>query len=258
MKVEQDVLEEACMGKLPIYALFSGGHDSLVSTFQASQHRMFAGVVHINTGIGIEETRQFVRNTCKAYGWPLTEMFAAKLKKPQVYEDIVRKYGFPGPAAHSLMYRLLKERALREFKAQVASRKPLVLCTGSRRQEGKKRQRMAYVMALQRLGQWIWVAPCVEWEQADVEQCMRVHSLPRNPVKDKMCISGECLCGAYARYEERAEIRDSYPDTDAELSRIEAIAAEAGVPSVWGKSPSRDRLRSSEEVFMPLCSDCVE
>lgn len=45
-----------------VYGLFSGGHDSLCSTHIASTMPNFKGVVHANTGIGIEETREFVRD----------------------------------------------------------------------------------------------------------------------------------------------------------------------------------------------------
>ena len=38
-------------GLVAVYALFSGGHDSLCSTFIASRHPLFQGVVHLNTGI---------------------------------------------------------------------------------------------------------------------------------------------------------------------------------------------------------------
>jgi 3'-phosphoadenosine 5'-phosphosulfate sulfotransferase (PAPS reductase)/FAD synthetase len=244
----------------PIYALFSGGHDSLVSTHIASLNVMFRGVVHANTGIGIEETRQFVRDTCAAYHWPLFEIKAAELKTPQVYSDIVCKLGFPGPAQHHRMYRRLKERCLREFKAQVAYKKPFILCTGIRKQESKKRQHMAYVVDVQRIGQWIWAAPCVNWSEYDIQAYMKHENLPRNPVKDKMCISGECLCGAFARPEERAELRHHYPAADAEISRIEALAKAAGVPCKWGQKPPENWKHAHEqmEMFMPLCSDCQQ
>jgi 3'-phosphoadenosine 5'-phosphosulfate sulfotransferase (PAPS reductase)/FAD synthetase len=69
------IIEEAVKQFSPIrvYGLFSGGHDSLCATHLVSQTAHFDGAVHINTGIGIEETRQFVRDTCEQMGWPLDE-----------------------------------------------------------------------------------------------------------------------------------------------------------------------------------------
>jgi 3'-phosphoadenosine 5'-phosphosulfate sulfotransferase (PAPS reductase)/FAD synthetase len=56
-----------------IFALFSGGHDSLCATAVAAIHSRFTAAVHINTTIGIEETRTFVRDTCRKNKWPLLE-----------------------------------------------------------------------------------------------------------------------------------------------------------------------------------------
>lgn len=90
-----------------IYSLFSGGHDSLVATHIASQHPAFSGVLHIDTGTGLPETKQFVLGTCREYGWPLT------IKRPYLpFESFLVKVGFPGPAYHSLMYARLKDRPL--------------------------------------------------------------------------------------------------------------------------------------------------
>ena len=71
-----DILErvEARFKPDRVIALFSGGHDSLCATHLASRFRRFDGVAHINTGIGVEETREFVRTTCARYGWPLREL----------------------------------------------------------------------------------------------------------------------------------------------------------------------------------------
>jgi 3'-phosphoadenosine 5'-phosphosulfate sulfotransferase (PAPS reductase)/FAD synthetase len=93
-----------------VLGLFSGGHDSLCACHIASQHPNFSGVVHINTGIGIEETRQFVRDTCQREGWELLE-----LHPPETYESLVVEHGFPGPAHHYKMYQRLKERCLRQL-----------------------------------------------------------------------------------------------------------------------------------------------
>jgi 3'-phosphoadenosine 5'-phosphosulfate sulfotransferase (PAPS reductase)/FAD synthetase len=44
------------------FALFSGGKDSICST-HFTMNNGADEVVHINTGIGIKETREFVRET---------------------------------------------------------------------------------------------------------------------------------------------------------------------------------------------------
>lgn len=104
-----------------IYAMFSGGNDSMVSTHFAMNNGAHE-VLHINTGIGIPQTREFVRETCKAFGWPLRE----EHPPDKTYRDMVLYRGFPGPGAHAYAYSWLKERALRkvirECKAKVRDR----------------------------------------------------------------------------------------------------------------------------------------
>lgn len=56
-----------------IFALFSGGHDSLTATVMACGllGEELDAVVHIDTGIGIPETQQFVIDVCAQMGLPL-------------------------------------------------------------------------------------------------------------------------------------------------------------------------------------------
>lgn len=72
LAVSYSILDEAVKLFKPVYAiaLFSGGYDSLVTTHAAMSYMEQAYpllprfVAHINTGIGIEATRTFVRETC--------------------------------------------------------------------------------------------------------------------------------------------------------------------------------------------------
>lgn len=56
-----NVMEQALNQHNPvrIFAMFSGGNDSIVSTHFAMEHGAHE-VLHINTGIGIKETREFI------------------------------------------------------------------------------------------------------------------------------------------------------------------------------------------------------
>jgi 3'-phosphoadenosine 5'-phosphosulfate sulfotransferase (PAPS reductase)/FAD synthetase len=73
--------------------LFSGGNDSTVLAHLMRKHSTHA--VHCNTTIGIEETRQFVRDVCAGWGLPLIEETA-----PVSYRELVLEQGFPGPGHH--------------------------------------------------------------------------------------------------------------------------------------------------------------
>jgi 3'-phosphoadenosine 5'-phosphosulfate sulfotransferase (PAPS reductase)/FAD synthetase len=262
-----------------VYALMSGGHDSLCAAHLAANHERFcerfSGVIHINTGIGIEETRQFVRETCTQFGWPLWEVTAKDWKedKYQSYEDLVVDQGFPGPAHHWKMYHRLKERALRAVINKTPSRKRKIAFVSGRRREESQRRMVSCDMAI-KTGEKnpsprvVWVNPIIDWETIDKHKYMGRHGLPRNPVVEKLCMSGECLCGAFAKPQELETIRAFYPDAAAEIDRIACLAKAAGKPHVWGVRPDPAKVTENWSDFpkehqmlahaASLCSSCIE
>lgn len=228
--------EDSCkLGGFPSFALFSGGHDSLCSTHYAMSNGLAEEVVHINTGIGIAKTREFVRDTCAEHGWTLNE-----IAPPVSYDEIVLTHGFPGPGAHSITYRRLKERALAAFARERKNRRgqPFTYLTGVRQSESVRR--MAHVSEWQpapKLG-WTWFAPIFDWTKADCNTYIEKNRLRRNEVVDVLHMSGECLCGSFAKRIERAELARWYPETLARISALEAEAERRGIDScVWGQSP---------------------
>ncbi len=235
-----------------VIAMFSGGHDSLCATHLISQHPRFSFAAHINTTIGIEETRQFVRDTCRDREWPLKEY-----RPPVAYREIVLKHGFPGPGGHQMMYIRLKEKALdqcvREHKAKWKDR--IALITGVRLSESTRR--MGHVVPISRAGAKVWTAPILHWDDDDKAAYMALHGLTRNPVVDTLCMSGECLCGAFAKPEEFAEIQASYPAAATELSDLMAAAAVAGVHAKWGVRPPGPPPKPGPRQ-LALCFSCQE
>jgi 3'-phosphoadenosine 5'-phosphosulfate sulfotransferase (PAPS reductase)/FAD synthetase len=232
------------------YALFSGGHDSLCATHLAMTNGWAQGVVHVNTGIGIETTRHFVRLTCLMNDWPLHE-----LHPPITYDEIVIEHGFPGPAQHPIMYRRLKERALRAF---ARDHKPLTYCSGVRRQESTRRMRHKPVEYQHDPNGWTWRAVILDWTKADVNQYIDDHNLPRNPVVDLLHMSGECLCGSFARPGERDEIALWFPDTHQRIADLEEQVRAAGHHGcIWGhRPPNVNRQQLSMLDIGPLCTSC--
>jgi predicted subunit of tRNA(5-methylaminomethyl-2-thiouridylate) methyltransferase len=141
--IDQAVETYKPIAMFAMFAMFSGGHDSLTSTHIAARHPLFSGAAHMNTGIGIEQTRKFVRETCKQFGWPLREI-RAREDAGQDYEKEVLLHGFPGPGAHKIMYSKLKERPLRMLIRETKQkwRDRVLLVTGIRSEES--RIRMGY------------------------------------------------------------------------------------------------------------------
>lgn len=227
--------------------LFSGGNDSTTLAHMFRYQATHAA--HANTTIGIEETRQFVRDTCADWGLPLLEKFP-----PETYRELVVQRGFPGPAMHWLMYTRLKERCLDQVRSELVSnprKERVVFIAGRRREESARR---ANIVLHERRGSTIWVSPIANWTKLDLNTYRSMFDVPRNPVTDKLHMSGECLCGPFAKPGELDEIRYWYPDVAAEIDSIAADVAAAGHPETlcrWGHGEGR-----ASRVGM-LCSSCV-
>lgn len=246
------ILDEAVEQYQPthIFGLLSGGHDSLCATHVTCQHIYFQGAVHINTGTGVPETTDFVRQTCLEQRWKLLEY-----SPPISYDEIVLKHGFPGPGSHFYMYVRLKERCvaqlIREHKKNRDDR--ILLVTGVRLEESDRR--MGHVEPIVRAGARVWVAPILNWTSDDKNDYININSLKRNPVVAALCMSGECLCGAFARPGEMAEIEMFYPKTAERIHDLERRAAEAGVHAKWGTRPPKEIVQPGP-LPMELCWSC--
>lgn len=232
-----------------LFGLFSSGNDSACSTHLASTHPAFTSAVMIDTTIAIPEAQEHGRRVARAFGWNLKEYRA-----PVPYREIVLKHGFPGPGGHLFMYTRLKERCVqflvRDHKQKWKDRIGLV--TGVRLSESARR--MGHIEPVTRKGAQVWMSPILHWNEDDKIEYMRRHSLPRNPVTDKMCMSGECLCGAFARTSELVELEHAYPAMHARIIALQAEAEAAGVHAKWGTRPPGGKRKQSQGGM--LCSDC--
>jgi 3'-phosphoadenosine 5'-phosphosulfate sulfotransferase (PAPS reductase)/FAD synthetase len=244
-----------------VWSLFSGGDDSLSTAIVTSRAKHFRGCLHIDTGIGVPETQAFVRDTCRAQGWPL-KVYRA-VDQGQVYEDLALTYGFPGPGSHWRMYVRLKERALDAFirEHKTHRRDRLVLSTGARAQESDRR--MGHVEDVRRDGAQVWANPIYQWSKLDCLDTIAAAGVPRNPVVELLHMSGECLCGSFAKPDELKEIGLWFPCVAARIRAIEARVKAAGHRAcVWGVRPPRERKRqpatrnSSGRRVGPLCQQC--
>lgn len=229
--------------------LFSGGNDSttLAHLFKSTATH----AIHANTTIGIESTRQFVRDTCEAWGIPLIEKVA-----PTSYRELVIERGFPGPAMHFKMYQRLKERCLDAARADLgvsnSRTKAAVFIAGRRRQESKRR---ADVPLSERDGSVIWASPLAFWTNLDLNTYrLMFPAIPRNTASDTLHMSGECLCGAFAHPGELDEIGYWFPDMRTEIESLQDEVRAAGHPEpfcTWGHGQGGAPSRSGT-----LCSSC--
>jgi 3'-phosphoadenosine 5'-phosphosulfate sulfotransferase (PAPS reductase)/FAD synthetase len=249
-----DVISQAVDQYRPatVFALFSGGHDSVTSTHIAARHPAFEAVAHINTGIGIEQTREYVRQVCRDQGWPLREMRAPE----GMYEQRCRQYGMPGgPRQHGIMYQLLKDEQIRALvRGQSRRRGDVVgLVTGARAHESQRRMRI-HPEPVRRERAQLWINPILHWTSTDVSDYMAANGLPRNPVVDNLHRSGECLCGALADPQELNWIGFWYPEVAAHIRALEYECFQAKLPYRWGTKASQPF--EDNQPWLPLCQDC--
>lgn len=255
-----------------IVGLFSGGHDSATANIIAHE----AGAkcsLHINTGIGVDETREYVRETCDARGWALREFKATEnthadgTPAPHFYDDIVRKHGFPGAGQHAAMYSLLKERQLRRFEREIGatSKNPVLYVSGARSDESTRR--MGTTKEVTKIGRQLFVAAIHDFTKTECGRCMAHCGLARNRVVDLIHKSGECLCGAFAETGELAELKMWFPAVAKRIEDLEREVADR-LPWKWEDNgpPKWFQQKQQGQTFMfdydkaaqeqPLCRRC--
>lgn len=220
-----------------VVGLFSGGHDSLSCNLVASEASRFDGCLHVNTGFGIEATRDFVRTTCDRQGWKLWEYKAVENTRadgtpdPMDYEAIVKEYGFPGPNAHRFMYVKLKDRCIQRFLRDVGAspESPILFISGARTEESDRRMGNTKTEPTN-YGRSVWLNAIHDWTKSDTNRLIDGLQIERNIVVDLIHKSGECLCGAYAKPGEHAELK-LWPQTRPDGS-------DEAVPVDMGRSPA--------------------
>jgi 3'-phosphoadenosine 5'-phosphosulfate sulfotransferase (PAPS reductase)/FAD synthetase len=240
-----------------VFALFSGGNDSVCSVHIASHAKQFDGAVFIDTGIKIQQTLDHARATAERFGWNFQIV-----QTPESYDKIVKKYGFPGASAHRYMYIMLKERALDRLMRETKTHRnqSIMLITGVRQHESARRMKNVTGAVVKQKSR-VWVAPLWDWTDEVKAAYMAEYNLPQNPVKPIMHISGDCLCGAYNDKGDLQMLKAFYPQ---EAERIEKLQTEVMKthPWAWDEMPPKwwrdykNGQRFLSDEFLPLCWQC--
>lgn len=243
--------------------LWSGGKDSNVLAHLMRPRATC--VVHANTGIGIEATRQHVRDHAAAWGLELLEF----LPDPgDGYEDFVLEFGFPGPGQHHRVYQRLKERAFEKVQKrfnQNPHRQRVLFFAGRRRDESDIRAGRGGqppIPLTERRRSRVWSAPIANWTKLDMNQYLLEHpDTPKNWVADLMHMSAECLCGSKAHRGELDYIRQFFPAVAAYLDDLGARARANGVhPDLcvwgWGADSEVKQRVSRRARLSDLCGTC--
>lgn len=262
--------------------LFSGGNDSVIVN-HLFRSRVDA-IAHVNTGTGIPQTTQHVRKVTAAWGLRLHELHPKHSYRDLVLGRVLSTRGknigrpvwkgFPGPAGHAVMYRRLKDEPLQRLRGELLGGRGrgrnVVYLSGMRWAETDRRFRNAE--EVDKEGSLIWVCPIVHFTDAHMREyrarhrCTLPHqhaehhlcfpgALPLNEVTAHLHMSGECLCGAFAKPGELDEIAFFYPEVAQQHRDLEKQVEAAGISACkWGQRPPSAGRKS--RTAGRLCAKC--
>lgn len=248
-----------------IVVMVSGGDDSLTAYHVARFLDIsIDAIIHVVTGTGIPETTEYVRKMAES----ATERYL-EANASGVYESYVLRKGFFGRGliAHTYAYHLLKADGFRSLLSKnirqgVRGRK-IILLNGARRNESSNRMftmREPIQREKKNSSNW-WVNIINDWSKADCQAFLAEMDIKRNPVTEKLCRSGECMCGTMQSQEERREAAFWYPDWGRWLDNLEHRVVQKfpwrwgdNIPT-WWKQEQKGQLRLFE--FQPMCMDCI-
>lgn len=148
---------------------------------------------------------------------------------------------------------------LRESKVGYSRRARVLFLSGIRRSESRRRAEREPIDRLKGSSA-VFVNPLINWTDLDMLRYRRTHELPESDAAALMHRSGECNCGAFASAsQERAMLRQLYPEFFAEIEALEAEAEAAGLRWCrWG-GYDRDGLRATDRATQApglLCESC--
>lgn len=253
-----------------VVGMFSGGNDSTTVVHMHRDRLTHVGMA--NTLVGVEETRQYVRDTTASFGLPLIEKSSPRWEDS--YEAHVLAHGFPGRGKHPLIYQRIKQRAFRAIRSDALAQAGLtgrtgrvVLVMGRRRTESEKR---SDVPELERDGSIVYASTIVNWTKMDLNTYRLMEgSVPRNQVSDLCHMSAECLCGCYAKTGEREAISAWYPEPFRDVigPLEDAIRDREDIPEYaktwgWSADPALNdasRVKSAKKARRPAgyaCETC--
>lgn len=241
--------------------MYSGGNDSTTLAHIFKDRADLA--LHANTGIGVEQTRQFVRDTCATWGLPLME---TSPREKDSYRTFVLEYGFPGPAQHYRMFQRLKERCLEQARSEVV-KKPyqerILFLAGRRRSESARR---ATITTWDRKRSMCYASPLTLWTKPDLNTYrLMAGDVPVNMVSDLIHMSGECLCGSFAEKNELEMIAAWFPEIRAQIEELETLIADRDdIPEhrkTWGWGAYRRDLQAMKQQGRfrtgAMCTSCA-
>ncbi len=265
-----EIAREAALDYKPhsTILMMSGGKDSML-TYQVAKTLgiKIDFIMHGWTRTGIFETTEFVRAFAMREGVPYIESDAG-----DSYRKYVLKNGFfgVGRQSHSVAYHLLKSD---HFRSNISRHirhgqrgRNVVMLSGARRQESANRAKNIDVPVRREKVKSpnIWAALCHEWGVEERNGFLEEVKAPINPVTQRLCRSGECMCGTMQSPLDRAEAATEFPAWGKWIRDISNEVYAAGHDWGWGEDMS-PRAKAAkvgqmsmfdEDEYQPMCVSC--
>lgn len=185
-------------GVKKLYVLFSGGKNSVVVADYIARYfpERFAGCVFTNTGLGSQETRNWVIGYCYGRNWELTMTWP---KEKERFHNILMKHGFAGAGNHNMWMAYLKYHSWQQFIKDHLEEKPALISGVFKRESFARTKLKIYSKKpIDTDGKMIFVKPMHRWNAIQFWDYFYEHKLAKSPVYDWFNKSGECYCGAFA------------------------------------------------------------
>lgn len=235
----------------PSYVLFSGGKDSFATACKMEEQDRLLGIVMLDTGIAVPEWRDECVAICEQRKWKW-EIIPTTTR----YEWFVWRFGFPGPAMHAYAMRYLKGRGVAFFKKVHPG---ATLASGVRETESARRA--INTKPISDFEKVTVYAPIYKMTTPEVWAYVKAKGYSRLSVYSKLGISGDCLCGAYAREDEREAVRVHYPKVNVFIERLEKDAKDRGQKHCswgWACKAKRPPKTPQEAITCFECGDATD
>jgi len=271
-----EILDQAISeGITDFYVGYSGGKDSgiILDIVAENYQDNFRGVIFANTGIGTKATMDFVKSYCDEKKYPLFIVKpedVVRVKKGKYgkigdvfsYSSLVKNKGFPKEGFHTTTMRVLKYFPMRKFihdRIRLGE-KPCIV-SGVRKNESARRK-IKWNSYLYNDGKMWFVSPIFFKSNDWVYRYFVENNIKRSPVYETLHISGDCLCGCFAKKDELKLLEMFHPDVFKKIKDLENEikikgTKEAKKYSTWGNGGNTKDIESQTTMESFVCSDCI-
>jgi len=246
----EDIINEVedIHGRKNFYCLFSGGKDSMTVAHKLHEMKKLKSIVHINTHVGLQMTEDYVRDVCREYNWPLRIIEPAM---QYIYAARVLEYGFPINNNHRIIMGYLKYHAMHNFALQDKDNHCLV--SGIRKMESSRRAKN-YLTPIQRDGSIWFCNPIFYYTGSETYRYIHENGLRISPAYETpLRVSGDCLCGSFSSYHDKAALRNIDPKLADYIEWLEIGIEKFGTKNAkkygkWGGTTKMSDLEQQRQL----------